>query len=486
MYHVEKINIKPKHKLFEFCDTVTNVSKNMYNVANFYIRNAMTGLSKETNQRTSNETEVLRIVQDGINAHNEKALKKQTDQKKAVLFEMPTKEHWFLNYYVLDAVFKESDNVDYRSHHAHITQNSIKECVRAWKSYFELKKMFFSDSGSLTGGPKIPNYIKSDHKTVTLSNIACKIQNGLLRFPKCKEKLDVSIMPHFGDKLIEVRIVPYCGIYQIQIVTDDGVKNINDSLCNNVKDIPAEAGVAMLDHGIRNFATIADNKGNAPIIVKGEVLVSANQWYNKQMSRLRSIQMQGHDPKVYHPPVTEQMNALLRKRDAFLTDTFYKIAHFVFRTMTERNLSYLIVGKNTGWKQEVNIGHKNNQEFVNLPHAQFISILHSVSRHYPIKVFEQDESYTSKASFLDNDTMPETFKDAEIGEFSGKRLNRGLYRSGNGTLINADVNGAMNIGRKANERIFEAIKDFSYLTESISICRFTDLNPSSIKNKSLA
>ena len=486
MYHVEKINIKPKHGLFEFCDIVTNVSKNMYNVANFYIRNAMTGLSKETNQRTSNETEVLRIVQDGINAHNEKALKKQNSGKKAVLFEMPTKEHWFLNYYILDAVFKESANVDYRSHHAHITQNSIKECVQAWKSYFELKKMFFSDSGSLTGGPKIPNYIKSDHKTVTLSNIACKIQNGLLRFPKCKEKLDVSIMPHFGDKLIEVRIVPYCGIYQIQIVTDDGFKNINDSLCNNVKDIPAEAGVAMLDPGIRNFATIADNKGNAPIIVKGEVLVSANQWYNKQMSRLRSIQMQGHDPKVYHPPVTEQMNALLRKRDALLTDTFYKIAHHIFRTMAERKLSYLIVGKNNEWKQKVNIGHKNNQEFVNIPHSRFISILHTVSRNYPVKVFEQDESYTSKASFLDNDTMPDTFKDAEIFKFSGKRLNRGLYRSVNGTLINADVNGAMNIGRKANERIFEAIKDFSYLTKSISICRFTDLNPSSIKNKSLA
>ena len=78
MYHVEMINIKPKHSLFEFCETVTNVSKNMYNVANFYIRNTMTGLSKEANQRTSNETEVLRIVQDGINAHNEKALNKQS------------------------------------------------------------------------------------------------------------------------------------------------------------------------------------------------------------------------------------------------------------------------------------------------------------------------------------------------------------------------------------------------------------------------
>ena len=442
----------------------------------------MTGLSKEAAKRTTNEAEVLRIVQDGINAHNEKALKKQTDQKKVVLFEMPTKEHWFLNYYVLDAVFKESANVDYRSHHAHITQNSIKECVQAWKSYFELKKMFFSDLGSLTGGPKIPNYIKSDHKTVTLSNIACKIQNGLLRFPKCKEKLDVSIMPHFGDKLIEVRVVPYCGIYQIHIVTDDGVKNYNDSLCNNVKDIPAEAGVAMLDPGVRNFATITDNKGNDPIIVKGGVLVSANQLYNKQMSKLRSIQMQGHDPKVYHPPVTNQMEALLRKRDALLTDTFYKIAHYIFRTMAERKLSYLIVGKNNGWKQKVNIGHKNNQEFVNIPHSRFISILHTVSRNYPVKVFELDESYTSKASFLDNDTMPKTFNESEVFKFSGKRIKRGLYKSGNGTLINADVNGAMNIGRKANKRIFDTIQDFSYLTKSISICRFSDLNPSAANN----
>ena len=485
MYHVEMINIKPKHSLFEFCETVTNVSKNMYNVANFYIRNTMTGLSKETNQRTSNETEVLRIVQDGINAHNEKALNKQSSGKKAVLFEMPTKEHWFLNYYILDAIFKESDNVDYRSHHAHITQNAIRECVQAWSSYFELKKMYYSESNGLNGTPKIPNYIKADNKTVTLSNIACKIQNGYLRFPKCKEKLDVSNLPHFGDKLIEVRVVPYCGIYRIQIVTDDGIKCNEISLCNNVKDIPSEAGVAMLDPGIRNFATITDNKGNAPIIVKGEVLVSANQWYNKQMSRLRSIQMLGHDPKTFHPKTTKQMNALSRKRDAFLTDTFYKIAHYVFRTMTERNLNYLIVGKNTGWKQEVNIGHKNNQEFVNIPHSRFISILHSVSRNYLVKVFDQEESYTSKASFLDNDVMPETFNNAEEVAFSGRRIKRGLYQSSNGTIINADVNGAMNIGRKANERIFDNIQDFSYLTKTISICEFSDLNPSSNNHRTI-
>ncbi len=108
--------------------------------------------------------------------------------------------------------------------------------------------------------------------------------------------------------------------------------------------------------------------------------------------------------------------------------------------------------------------------------------MHTVSRNYPVKVFEQDESYTSKASFLDNDTMPKTFNESEKFKFSGKRIKRGLYKSGNGTLINADVNGAMNIGRKANKRIFDTIQDFSYLTKSISICRFSDLNPSAANN----
>ena len=479
MYHVEKINIKPKHPLFEFCETATQMAKNMYNVANFYIRNTMTGLAKEAGKRTSNESEVLQIVQDGIHAHNEKALKKQAGGKKAVLFDPPTQEQWFLNYYVLDAVFKESDNVDYRSHHAHLIQAAIRECVQAWNSYFELIKK----ANMLNGKPKIPNYIHSDHKTATLSNIACRIQNGLLRFPNCREKLDVSKLPHFADKLIEVRVVPYCGIYQIQIVTDDGIKAEKVSVCTSVKDIPSEAGVAMLDPGIRNFATIVDNKGNTPIIVKGEALISRNQWYNRQMSALRSIQMKGHNPKTYHPKTTKRMNALSRKRDAFLTDTFYKMAHFIFRKLSERNISYLIIGKNSDWKQNVDMGHKNNQEFVSIPHAMFFSILQSVSSQYSIQLFEQEESYTSKASFLDKDTMPETLKNSDEVVFSGRRIRRGLYRSGQGILINADVNGAANIGRKATERIFDNILDFSYLTKSVSVCKFTDLNRSAKRRK---
>lgn len=476
MYHVEKINIKPKHKLFGYCETATAAAKNMYNVANFYIRNTMTGLSKDPEKLTDNEKEVLQTVHGGILAHNEKAAKRHAAGKKAALFDLPTRNHWFLNYYTLNAVFKESDNVDYRAHHAHLVQSAIQSCEEAWRSYFELMKQFGINPDAFKGKPKIPSYIKTDHKTAELTNIACKITNGCLRFPKCKQVLDVSKLSHAKDKLIEVRIVPYCGIYQIQIVTDDGAEEA--ALFESPADIPEGTGVAVLDPGVRNFATIADNKGNPPIIIKGGVLIAANQWYDKRIAKLREMQMKGRDPKTYHPPATKQMNAVSRKRDAFLTDTLYKMAHAIFRIMTERRLQILIVGRNKEWKQGANIGHVNNQTFVGIPHARFLSILETVSRQYDIVVFEQEESYTSKASFLDRDSMPAAHDETCSVAFSGQRVKRGLYRSGNGVYLNADVNGAMNIGRKCNELLFPAGQDYSYLTRSIIVCRFEDLNPS--------
>ena len=476
MYHVEKINIKPKHELFEYCETATAAAKNMYNVANFYIRNTMTGLSKEPDKLTDNEEEVLQIVHDCILAHNKKAEKRRESGKKAALFDLPTREKWFLNYYMLDAVFKESENVDYRAHHAHLVQNAIRECVQAWNSYFGLIRQFHANPDSFTGEPKIPHYIKADHKTATLTNRACRIKEGKLLFPKTRQKLDISKLPHANDKLIEVRIVPYCGIYQIQIVTDDGMEE--DVLIKSPADIPEGTGVAVLDPGVRNFATIADNKGNCPIVIKGGVLIAANQWYNKQMARLRGIQMKGKDPKTFHPPTTKQMNALSRKRDALLTDTFYKIAHFIFRTMEKRELKVLIVGRNKEWKQNAKIGHVNNQTFVGIPHTRFLSILQMVSAQYNIVVFEQEESYTSKASFLDRDPIPAGHDESCGLVFSGRRVKRGLYRSASGVCLNADVNGAMNIGRKCSEQLFPDCQDYSFLTTTVSVCHFRDLNPS--------
>ena len=145
--------------------------------------------------------------------------------------------------------------------------------------------------------------------------------------------IDVSRLPHAskagrgsGEKLIEVRADPYFGAYQVQIVTDDGIREAD--LLPREGDIIGAAGnpsgVMMLAPGLDNFAAMADNKGNTPIVVKGGAIKACNQWYNKRMAFLRSEQMKGHDPKTYHPPVTRQMMRISGKREAFLRDTFYK------------------------------------------------------------------------------------------------------------------------------------------------------------------
>jgi len=494
MYHMEDIDISPEDKEFAYSDTASLCANNMYNVTNFYTRNLMTGLKKKEGERTPNEKEVIKTVEEAIPAVNKKLqatyrkkvqkiksnkslTKKEQEEKvskiKCAEFTMPTADKWFAGYNLLDAVFKQTENPDYRSHHSHVMQNAISDCTEAWTSRFN------------KGEGGLPKYRKSGGRsTAVFSNTACKIENGILAFPYAtvkgkKERLfmDVSKLPHASkDKLIEVRIVPCRGAYQIQIITDDGI-NEDDIIPkeeNIVSDNGAK-GVMMLDPGLNNFATITDNKGGTPIVIKGGAIKARNQWYNKQMAGLRSKQMKGHNPKTYHPETTRRMKSLSRKRDAFMTDTFYKYAHFICRTMTERGLSYLIVGHNKGQKQNINMG-KTNQAFVAVPFSRFNTILSSTARQYGICVILQEESYTSKACFAAKDFIP-TYgqEDAEKAVFSGKRTHRGLYRQNDGKVINADVNGSANIGRKYNEEVFADVKDIGYLYKTVKAMTYRDI-----------
>ena len=515
MYHVECIDIHKDDPLFPYVDRACLCANNMYNVSNFYIRNLMTGLKKDERGRTANEAFVIKTVSGSIPGINDR-LREKYDRKvrkirdtkglsdeermdrigkvKHLQFQAPTAEKWFASYGLLDAVFKFTDNADYRAFHAHVIQNAVKACCQAWKGYFESLKAFSASSGH-TGKPKIPGYKKSGGRTTAVfSNIACSIKHGMLFFPyytedstegqqqkrkRRRHSLRIEGLPHAaGDKLIEVRIVPYFGICQVQIVTDDGLKE--EDLIPDQKDIISAggepAGVMMLDPGLNNFAAIADNKGNGPIVVKGGAVKACNQWFNKRMAFLRSEQMKGHDPKTYHPPATGQMKRISRKRDAFLRDTFYKYAHYIFRMMKERDLSYLIVGYNSGQKQGAGMGHRNNQSFVQVPFARFRRILQTVCVRYGICVILQEESYTSKACFGSRDRIPTYGKeDAEGVSFSGKRTKRGLYRQDDGKVMNADINGAVNTGRKYDERIFPAGMDCGYLYGKVRAVTYKDI-----------
>ena len=164
MYHVETIDIGKKHPMFSYLDRACLCANNMYNVANFHIRNLMTGLHKDEHERTQNEKDVLRLVTESVPAINENLAEKYETRKKRMKddkikalklnqFSVPTADKWFAGYGLLDALFRFSKNPDYLSFHSHVTQRAVKDCCLAWKAYFALLK-----TPSLSGRPKIPRY----------------------------------------------------------------------------------------------------------------------------------------------------------------------------------------------------------------------------------------------------------------------------------------------------------------------------------------
>ena len=333
MYHVECIDIHKDDALYMYLDRACSCANNMRNTANFYIRNLMTGLKKVPSARTENEAFVIGTVSGAVPGINrqllekrdrkvlrimgDKSLSEEARAKKAAAvkylqFTVPTAEKWFASYGLLDAVFKRTDNRDYRAFHAHVMQNAVRDCCEAWLSYFEGLKAYAPGSGH-TGKPKIPGYKKSGGRsTAVFSSLACTVRHGTLFFPygvdgggkKSRCSVRVSRLPHSSkDKLIEVRAVPYFGYFQLQVVTDDGVPE--GSLLPDVKDIinadGGPAGVMTLDPGLECFAAIADNMGNTPIVIKGGALKARNQWFNKRLAALKSEQMGAMTPESFHP-----------------------------------------------------------------------------------------------------------------------------------------------------------------------------------------
>ena len=204
MYHVECIDIHKTDAMYLYIDRACLCANNMYNVANFHIRNLMTGLKKDLSLRTENEKSVIRTFASSIPAVNfslrlkhfvkifrvflDRSLSADTRRTKLsrvkyLQFSMPSAEKWFASYGLLDAVFRHTENTDYRSFHSHVIQNAINDCCEAWKGYFESRKAYTASSGH-TAKPRIPGYRKSGGKsTAVFSNLACSIKDGRLFFP---------------------------------------------------------------------------------------------------------------------------------------------------------------------------------------------------------------------------------------------------------------------------------------------------------------
>ena len=235
------------------------------------------------------------------------------------------------------------------------------------------------------------------------------------------------------------------------------IYNKNDKiLCEliyekEIEQVKKNDRVASIDIGLENLFTIAFNYNKKGISIKGTKLKVINQYFNKEKARLQSMLLN----KQY---VSKFINQLLYKRTEQLRNYIGYYTNKLIEILRTERISKLVVGYNKGWKQEINIGSKNNQSFVNIPFRKILDILRYKLEDNGIEYKEQEESYTSKASYLDNDEIPIYKEETNEIKFSGRRIKRGIYKSKQGKIINADLNGALNILKKSGEKLIEELE----------------------------
>jgi len=344
-------------------------------------------------------------------------------------------------YNVRQHFFETKSYLNYNSNY-HITklQNSYKQLptkisCQTLKMIDQNFKSFFSLLKNKTIKNKIPSYLKKNGRyLVKFPKQALSIKE-FKKSGKIKlSKTDIIINTKLKDfsKIKEVRIVPRNNFYVIEIVYEKEEKLIKN---NGI--------IASIDHGMNNLSTITFNNGLNPIIMNGKPLKSINQYYNKKLAFLKSkLELKQKRKK------SKKIINLTNKRNNKISDYLHKSSKKLVNQLVSNNVSTLIIGKNIGMKQDINLGKKTNQNFVQIPLFKYLNMIEYKSKLEGIKVIFQEESYTSKCSFLDHESIK------KHKSYKGKRLKRGLFESEKGKLINADVNGSLNIMIKAIPNVF--------------------------------
>ena len=344
----------------------------------------------------------------------------------ATLYEI--RQHFFenkkyLSYPLIDKKFKETKNIDYKSLPAQTAQQTMRVVDSSFRSFFKLLNM--KNKGLYNKSINIPHYLKKDGYFILIytgQQLGKKLLNGIIRLPLS------NIEFHSNKKNIkQVRFIPsnnYIIMEVIYEVKELEIKENNNRYCG-------------IDLGLNNLATVTSNVSK-PYIINGRPVKSINQYYNKKKAYLQS--------KLKDQKTSKKIQRLTLKRDNKINDYFHKASSYIVNQLVSNSINTIIIGHNKDWKQDINIGSKNNQSFTSIPHTKLINQLKYKCRLVGINVICREESYTSKSSFLDRDPIP-NLKDDKIS-FSGERIKRGLYRSRSGRLINADINGSYNIMRK--------------------------------------
>ena len=371
--------IKKGHPLYDIVDKHCFYSKNVYNQANYLLRQEFT-----KNKCYLGATQVQKLMQS------------------------------------MDC---------YKECGSQAAQKTIQMVDKAWKSYFSAIKDWKKYPSKYLGMPKIPKYLNKDGRQVfALKNVQCSLKDGLFRI-SYKPFNQYTVKTHAQGKLMQCRFVPRGSHYVMEIVYEMEVPECNEQ----------SERIAAIDIGVDNFITMVNNIGEQPIVVKGGIIKSINQYYNKQKAKLQS-ELKTTNKKDW----SKRLQNLTDKRYEMIKYQMHCISKYVVDWCVLYNIDTLIVGHNDDWKQN----NKGMQNFTYIPYELFIQMLAYKCENNGIRFIEHEEGYTSGTSFVDNeDPVKENYD-------KSRRIHRGLFIGNNGIQINADVNGAYQIMKKVIPNAF--------------------------------
>ena len=386
MQLTERHLIKPNHELYATLDDLTFKAKNLYN--------------------------------HGLYLYRQSYFEHKSNPDNPVL-----------SWADIDKTLRKQGHDDIRALPSKVANAVLKNLGENISSFWKLVRL--KNKGGLRQKPKLPGYL---HKTEGRYAVSFNYQtfganrgfnNELFLCPK---GLNLPI-PTKVDNPKQVRIIPSHNNFIIEVIYDA-----------KEQELKSTSKYAGIDLGVDNFATVTFSTQNNPLIIKGLELKSINQGYNRLISKAQSLL-----PGTCK--TSKSIHRLWSRRSWILTTKIHHMTAFLTNLFDEMQIEKVFIGKNTNWKQNLPFGKKVKQRFAFLPYETFIEQLQYKCKLRGITVITQEESYTSKASFLDNDNIP-VYGETDNPKFSGRRVKRGLYKSGNGRLINADVNGSYNILRK--------------------------------------
>lgn len=382
---VEKHIINSSDKYFSLLMSFCHLSKNLYNHANYLVRNQF--------------------------------------------FDEGT----WLRYNTLDKLLKQdTEYPDYKSMPtAKSAQQTLRLLDKNWKSFFKSIKDWPKRKDKYLGKPKPPKFLKkSCNYSLVLTNQDCKLRDDKIYFPKVFNGFTLS--PRFIERtdylsFQQVRLIPHKQRVVVEMVY---LISIPISESDNNRYIG-------IDIGVSNLATISNNIGVTPFIINGKPVKSINQNYNKRISRYREIVK-----RMNNRDYSKRMDSFTEKRNARIDDYLHKASRKIINFCTENDIHTIVIGKNDGWKQSSKLSRRVNQNFVQLPFARLIEMIQYKAEEQGIAVILTEESYTSGTSFIDNEAPTRE----NYGK--SRRVHRGLFKSNSGTLINADLNAAYQIIKK--------------------------------------